>query len=86
MVLNPGFLEPYVPTVIGPDGTVYTLNGGTFFALGSGSSSSVTLTSSSPDIRNTIVGSPITFTATVTGGLPNPLTGTVKITDRTYNG
>ena len=25
-----------MPTVIGPDGTVYTLNGGTMFALGSG--------------------------------------------------
>ena len=86
VVLTPGFLEPYVPTVIGPDGTVYTLNGGTFFALGSGSSSIVTLTSSSPDIRNAIVGSPITFTATVTGGSPSPLTGTVTFTDRTYNG
>ena len=85
VVLTPGLLEPYVPTVIGPDGTVYTLNGGTFFALGSNPSSSVTLTSSSPDIRNAISGSPITFTATVTGS-PNALTGSVTFTDRTYNG
>jgi hypothetical protein len=85
VVLTPGLLEPYVPTVIGPDGTVYTLNGGIFFALGSASSSSVSLSSSAADLRNAIVGAPVTFTATVTGS-PTPLTGTVTFTDRTYNG
>src|SRR5262245_62262505 len=35
VTLTPGIGEPYVPSVIGPDGTVYTLNGGTLFALGS---------------------------------------------------
>src|SRR6185503_8520401 len=52
ITLNQGLGQPYVPTVIGPDGTVYTLNGGTMFALGNDPSTSVTLSSSAPDLRN----------------------------------
>lgn len=85
VVLTPGLLEPYVPTVIGPDGTVYTLNGGTFFALGSVPGVNVTITSSAPDLRYVVVGSPITFTATVAGS-PGVPTGTVTFTARTYDG
>ena len=85
VVLTQGIGEPYVPTVIGPDGTVYTLNGGTLFALGNVSGTDVTISSSSPDLRNTVVGSPITFTATVTGSPAGP-GGTVTFTDFTYNG
>jgi hypothetical protein len=85
VILNPGIGQPYVPTVIGPDGTVYTLNGGTFFAMGNNPAANVTITSSSPDLRNTVVGNPITFTATVTGS-PAPPTGTVTFSDLTYNG
>jgi hypothetical protein len=85
VVLNPGIGQPYVPTVIGPDGTIYTLNGGTFFAMGSNPGVSVTIMSSSPDLRNTVVGSPITFTATVIGGSVVPV-GTVTFSDLTYNG
>ena len=85
VVLTPGVLEPYVPTVIGPDGTVYTLNGGTFFALGNRPGVSVAIESSAPDSRAVVVGSTITFTATVTG-TPAPPTGTVTFTDLTYNG
>jgi hypothetical protein len=85
VVLNPGIGQPYVPTVIGPDGTVYTLNGGTFFAMGTNPGINVTITSSSPDVRNTVVGSPVTFTATVTGGPVAP-GGTVTFTDLSYNG
>lgn len=33
VVLTPGIGQPYVPSVIGPDGTVYTLNGGTLLPL-----------------------------------------------------
>jgi len=85
VVLTPGVLEPYVPTVIGPDGTVYTLNGGTFFALGNRPGVNVTIDSSAPDSRAVVVGSTITFTATVTGTPASP-TGTVTFTDLTYNG
>lgn len=85
VVLSPGVLEPYVPTVIGPDGTVYTLNGGTFFALGSRPGINVTIDSSAPDSRAVVVGTTLTFTATVTGTPASP-TGTVTFTDLTYNG
>ena len=85
VVLTPGVLEPYVPTVIGPDGTVYTLNGGNFFALGSRPGVNVTIDSSVPDSHNVVVGSTITFTATVNGTPASPA-GTVTFTDLTYNG
>ena len=85
VVLTPGFLEPYVPTVIGPDGTVYTLNGGIFFALGNTPGINVTISSSSPDLRSVVVGSSITFTATVSGSAPAP-TGAVTFTGLTYDG
>ena len=85
VVLTPGLLEPYVPTVIGPDGTVYTLNGGTLFALGQTPGINVTITSSLPDMRSVVVGSSITFTATVSVTAPAP-TGTVTFTGLTYNG
>jgi len=85
VVLSPGIGQPYVPTVIGPDGTLYTLNGGVFFAVGPKPGVALTITSSSPDVRNTVVGETVTFTATVTGNLPNP-TGTVTFSDLSYNG
>ena len=47
--LTKGIGEPYVPTIIGPDGVVYTLNGGTLFALGSLVGVGVNLESSAPD-------------------------------------
>ena len=83
--LSPGVLEPYVPTVIGPDGTVYTLNGGNFFAIGEKQGVSITIDSSAPNVRNVVVGQSITFTATVAGGAQSP-TGTVTFTALTYNG
>jgi hypothetical protein len=84
--LSPGIGEPYVPTVLGPDGTIYTLNGGTMFALGGLTNVAVGVYSSVPDMRTVVAGQPITFTAVVTnvdplGTLP---TGTVTFTDKTY--
>jgi hypothetical protein len=84
IILNAGIGQPYVPTVIGPDGTVYTLNGGALFAIGNNPEVSVTLASSSPDLRAVVVGSSITFTATVTGAIAP--TGSVTFFDNTFNG
>src|SRR5439155_19543840 len=36
MALTAGVPEPYTPTAIGPDGTVYALNNATLFAIGEG--------------------------------------------------
>ena len=84
--LTAGFGEPYVPTIIGPNGTVYTLNGGTLFALGGLTGVGVSLASSVPDARTVVVGQSLTFTATITNtGSPGPTpTGTVTFKDFTY--
>ena len=90
--LNAGIGLPYVPTIIGPDGQVYTLNGGTLSAIGSvavGSANAVGIgvTSSVPDVRAAVAGQPLTFTVAVSnpgtsGAIP---TGTVTVTDTTYS-
>ena len=84
--LGPGIGEPYVPTVIGPDGTVFTLNGGFLWALGNLNGVGVAVTSSAPDVRGTVTGQSLTLTAAVTNtGGPSPTpTGTVTFTDTTY--
>ena len=38
MQLTSGVPEPYTPTAIGPDGTVYSINNGMLFAIGEGTS------------------------------------------------
>ena len=83
IALTPGFGEPYVPTVIGPDGTVFTLNGGQVFAIGSMTDIAVTLDSSNADVRKAVLGDNLTFTAHVTGTGPTP-TGSVHFVDFTY--
>jgi hypothetical protein len=74
--LTPGVSEPYVPTIVGPDGTVFTLNGGTLFAVGKFLSNiSLQVSSTSP-----VFSQPVTLTATVTGTGPAP-TQTVSFYD-----
>jgi hypothetical protein len=88
VALDPGVGEPYVPTVIGPDGTVYTLNAETLFAIGSPTNFSMAIYSSAPDLRYTVVGQPVTFTAIVTNlslGDPAP-TGIITFQDIFYQG
>jgi hypothetical protein len=70
ITVTPGLGQPYVPTIIGPDGTVITLNGGSLFALGTAGNVGITLSSSVPDLRNGRVGDSVTFTADVTGAVP----------------
>jgi len=85
---GPGVGAPYVPTVIGPDSAVYTLNGGTLFALGGYTNLAIAVISSEPDVRSVVAGQPVTFTAIVTnldGSDPQP-TGTVTFQDLTYQG
>ncbi len=86
--IGAGTGEPYVPTIIGPDGTVYTLNGGTMFAVGGLSGVSVSEVSSVPDARTVAAGQPLTFTATVanTGSSGGTPTGTVTFQDLTFSG
>lgn len=88
VALSPGVGEPYVPTMIGPDGTIYTLNGGSLFALGSLNQVDVSLASSVPDIRTVVAGQSITFTATVTNTGSSGFTpsGSVTFQDFTYQG
>jgi hypothetical protein len=78
--LTPGFGEPYVPTIVGPDGTVFTLNGGTLFAVGAmPNRPSLQLEASRPDLRGGVSGEAVTFTAHITGA-----TGTIVFTDVHY--
>jgi Bacterial Ig-like domain (group 3) len=85
--LNEGIGEPYVPTIIGPDGQVFTLNGGTLSAMGDLSGVGVTLTSSNPDVRNVTAGQSLTYTVAVTkpGTAGLTPTGTVTIQDTVYS-
>lgn len=84
--LNPGIGLPYVPTLIGPDGQVYTLNGGAMSAIGAISGVRIALTSSTPDVRSVVTGQSLTFTVAVTNtGMPGITpTGKVTLTDTTY--
>ncbi|HEY3837248.1 MAG TPA: Ig-like domain-containing protein [Bryobacteraceae bacterium] len=85
--LNAGIGLPYVPSVIGPDGQVYTLNGGTLSAIGSVSGVGIGVTSTVPDVRSAVTGQQITFTVAVsnTGTSGATPTGTVTVTDTTYS-
>jgi uncharacterized repeat protein (TIGR01451 family) len=86
VMLGPGIGEPYVPTVIGPDGAVFTLNGGTMWALGNLNGVGVAVSSSTPDTRAVVTGQSLTFTATVSNTGTSGITpiGTVTFTDTTY--
>jgi hypothetical protein len=78
--LNAGVSEPYIPTCIGPDGAVYTINGGTLYALGQPSNLDLTISSSAPDLTTVVAQQPITFTATVTNVNPTDPTPTGTVT------
>jgi hypothetical protein len=86
IALDGGFYEPYVPTSVGPDGTIYTISGGTLYAIGQWTNLDVTISSSAPDLTSVLVLQPLTFTATVTNLNPSdPVpAGTVTFQDVTY--
>ena len=88
LALGPGVGAPYVPTVIGPDGAIYTINGGQLLALGSLTNVGIAVYSSAPELRSMVVSQPVTFTAIVTNldaTSPAPI-GTVTFQDLTYEG
>ena len=84
--LNAGIGDPYVPTIIGPDGQVYTTNGGMLSAIGSLNSVGIALASSTPDVRNAVAGQSLTFSVAVTnsGNSGVTPTGMATITDTVY--
>jgi hypothetical protein len=87
--LSGGVGAPYVPTVIAPDGTVFTINAGKLFALGDQTNSlSVSIYSSNPDLVSVIASNPIVFTVIVTNldGVDPAPTGAVDFQDLTYQG
>jgi Bacterial Ig-like domain (group 3) len=86
VTLNVGLGEPYVPTIVGPDGTVFTLNGGGFSAVGAVNGVGIALTSSMPDVRNTVAGQSLTFSVSVTNTGTSGITptGTVNLQDTVY--
>jgi len=78
--------DPYVPTVIGLDGTIFALNGNKLFAVISFTNVAVALYSSAPDMSSVLLGQPVTFTAVITNldvTAPVPI-GTVTFQDLTY--
>jgi hypothetical protein len=71
-----------VPTVVGPDGAIYSISGSTLASVQGLSGVGVNVTSSNPDERTLAAGQSVTFTATVTnGGGSGTPTGTVSFSD-----
>ncbi len=85
--LDAGLGEPYVPTIVGPDGTVFTLNGGALSAVGSVTGVGVSVTSSMPDVRTVASGQALTFSVVVNnpGSSGIAPTGTVTLQDTMYS-
>jgi len=80
--LHGNYGEPYVSTVQGPDGAVYTISGNRLYAMDNLTNLSITVSSSNPDERLAVRGQPITFTAVVTNPAADPVaTGTIDFLD-----
>lgn len=78
--------DVYVPTGIGPDGTIVAIAGQDVFSIGGLTGYKMSISSSVPDSRIAVLGQPITFTAHVTSASSPHPTGSVVFTDETYYG
>jgi hypothetical protein len=79
VALTAGVGEPYVPTLIGPDGTVYAINGGTLFALGGLPNYTLTETALGNPIA---LGKSVTFTVNAASTNQGPVpSGTITFMD-----
>ena len=78
--LGTGIGEAYVPTVIGPDGTVYSINDATLFAVGNQTGQTVSIMSSAPSLQDVVAGQSITFAAGVTNTSDSGFTPTGTVT------
>lgn len=84
--LTSGIGEPYVPSVMGPDGTVYTLNGTYTFALGRARPTlTMALSSSKPSSQTVVAGEPIQFSVQFSGD-GTAFSGQVEFIDTYYVG
>jgi hypothetical protein len=81
VTINPaGIGEAYVPTLEGPDGTVYTIENAKLFAVGGlAGGLSVSVSSSVPD--DAVFGQALLFTATVSSSASPTPTGSVTFKD-----
>jgi hypothetical protein len=82
--LNPGAREPYVPTLIGPTGIVYTLSGAVLSAVGEAPGVRVSIASTAPP--GAVTGQPVTLDVAVDSTQANLLVpgGTIALTTTTY--
>jgi hypothetical protein len=81
VTVNPaGLGEAYVPTLEGPDGTVYTIENAQLFAVG-GLAGGLSVSVYSSAAEEAVYGQAVTFTASVTSGGDVPPVGSVTFKD-----